>query len=48
MGKLGKMFEGGEIRGPEEESLTKIKLTDVIDAYQEVAKFEFVIAVQDQ
>ncbi|TEY56405.1 hypothetical protein BOTCAL_0226g00030 [Botryotinia calthae] len=51
MDKLGKMFEDGEIKGPEEESLTKIKLTDVIDAYQEVAKLdgkEFVIAVRDQ
>ncbi|KAM0125539.1 hypothetical protein ACHAPC_001330 [Botrytis cinerea] len=51
MDKLGKMFGDGDIKGPEEESLTKIKLTDVIDAYQEVAKFDgkkFVVAVQDQ
>ncbi|TGO38261.1 hypothetical protein BHYA_0078g00130 [Botrytis hyacinthi] len=51
MAKLGKMFEDGEIKGPDEESLTKIKLTDAIEAYQEVAKFDgkkFVIAMEDQ
>ncbi|KAF5867874.1 putative alcohol dehydrogenase protein [Botrytis fragariae] len=40
MDNLGEMFEDGEIKGPEEESLTKIKLTDAINAYQEVAKFD--------
>ncbi|TGO15596.1 hypothetical protein BTUL_0038g00260 [Botrytis tulipae] len=51
MAKLGRMFEDGEIKGPDEESLTKIKLTDAVEAYQEVAKFDgkkFVIAMEDQ
>ncbi|KAF7885519.1 uncharacterized protein EAF02_004028 [Botrytis sinoallii] len=51
MDELSKMFEDGKIKGPEEESLTKIKLADAVEAYQEVAKFDgkkFVIAVEDQ
>ncbi|KAF7959446.1 hypothetical protein EAE96_001063 [Botrytis aclada] len=51
MNKVGKMFEDGEIKGPEEESLTKITLTEAVEAYREVAKFDgkkFVIALQDQ
>ncbi|TGO57601.1 hypothetical protein BOTNAR_0198g00080 [Botryotinia narcissicola] len=51
MAKLGRMFEDGEIKGPDEESLTKIKLTDAVEAYQEIAKFngkKFVIAMEDQ
>ncbi|KAF7934661.1 uncharacterized protein EAE98_002706 [Botrytis deweyae] len=51
MDELRKMFEDGKIKGPEEESLTKIKLADAVEAYQEVAKFDgkkFVIAVEDQ
>ncbi|KAF7894233.1 hypothetical protein EAF00_007747 [Botryotinia globosa] len=51
MAKLERMFEDGEIKGPDEESLTKIKLTDVVEAYQVVAKFDgkkFVIAMEDQ
>lgn len=51
LAKLGKMFEDGEIKGPDEQSLTKITLTDAVEAYQEVAKFDgkkFVIAMEDQ
>lgn len=51
MAKLGKMFENGEIKGPEEDSLSKVNLADAIDVYQEVAKADgrkFVIALPDQ
>ncbi|ESZ92402.1 hypothetical protein SBOR_7210 [Sclerotinia borealis F-4128] len=37
---LSKMFEDGEIKDPEEYSLSKVKIADAIEAYQEVAKVD--------